>query len=544
MGICDDGPYVLIAQKLAATGHIFYNGNTTPFLGWQVYLGAAFIKIFGFSFTSVRMSTLLVAATTAWLLQRTLVLAGINERNATVGTLALALSPLYLMLSATYMTDIFGLFAIVICLYGCLRALQAPTDRATVGWLCFAVATNALFGSARQIAWLGVLVMAPSTLWLFRSRRRVFVAGAAVTFAGALFVLGCMLWFLHQPYNVHEPLIPSTFPVRGALWRISSDLLDIPFLLLPMVTLFLPELGKARPRLIAVLLLLYLLVAVHPRHPPHQVFLLEPTTGNWLTVYGLFPPFSHGGAPLFLHLWTQILLTVVSLGGLLGVAASLLSRHRSPDALGRSSAITWKQIGLLVVPFAIAYTLLLLPRAATVGIPYYAAADRYLLGLLVVALPCLVRYYQDQIRSRLPDASIFLVAIMAIYGVAATHNMWALYRARVVMAAELRADGIPDTSVDNGWEYNFNVELQHAGHLNDERIVIPAHAYVPTPPPAGKCLMWGYGETPHIHPLYGVSFDPNACYGPAPFTPVHYSRWLASSPGTLYVVRYTPVSTH
>ena len=38
---------------------------------------------------------------------------------------------------------------------------------------------------------------------------------------------------------------------------------------------------------------------------------------------------------------------------------------------------------------------------------------------------------------------------------------------------------------------------------------------------------------------YGVSFDPNACYGPAPFAPATYSRWLASKPGTLYVVKYT-----
>jgi hypothetical protein len=54
--------------------------------------------------------------------------------------------------------------------------------------------------------------------------------------------------------------------------------------------------------------------------------------------------------------------------------------------------------------------------------------------------------------------------------------------------------------------------------------------------------MFWHGKTPHIHPVYGVSFDSNACYGPAPFAPVHYSRWLARNPGTLYVVRYTPPS--
>lgn len=51
-------------------------------------------------------------------------------------------------------------------------------------------------------------------------------------------------------------------------------------------------------------------------------------------------------------------------------------------------------------------------------------------------------------------------------------------------------------------------------------------------------MLW-YDYTPHIHPLYGVSFDPNVCYGPSSFIPITFSRWLASKPGTLYVVRYT-----
>ena len=61
-----------------------------------------------------------------------------------------------------------------------------------------------------------------------------------------------------------------------------------------------------------------------------------------------------------------------------------------------------------------------------------------------------------------------------------------------------------------------------------------------SPPPAGSCSVYLGDRTPHVHPVYGISFNPNACYGPAPFAPVHYSRWLAKSPGTLYVVRYLP----
>lgn len=127
------------------TGQVIYNGWVSAMLGWQLYLGAALVKLFDFSFTTVRTSTLPVAM--AFVLQRTLVRANISERNATIGTLALVLSPLYLMLSVTFMTDIHGLFAIVLCLYGCLRAPQASTFRATIGWLCFAIATNSVCGT-------------------------------------------------------------------------------------------------------------------------------------------------------------------------------------------------------------------------------------------------------------------------------------------------------------------------------------------------------------------------------------------------------------
>jgi hypothetical protein len=213
-------------------------------LGWQLYLGAAFIKLFGFSFTAVRMSTLLVAVALAFLLQRTLAFAGISERNATIGTLALVLSPLYLMLSVTFMTDIYGLFAVVLCLYGCLRALRATTSRAAIAWLCFAVLTNAICGTSRQIAWLGVLVMVPSALWLLRAQRRVLLAGAAATLAGVAFIVVCMHWLQKQPYTIPEHLFHAGFSAAEMFQQFLLTCLDVPFLLLAIMALFLPEIRK------------------------------------------------------------------------------------------------------------------------------------------------------------------------------------------------------------------------------------------------------------------------------------------------------------
>ena len=104
VGINDDFTYIRSALHLAQTGRIAYFGWGSPILGWQLYLGALFIKLFGFSFSVVRFSVLLVAAATVYLLHRILVRCGISEANATIGTLTFALSPLFLPLAFSFMT--------------------------------------------------------------------------------------------------------------------------------------------------------------------------------------------------------------------------------------------------------------------------------------------------------------------------------------------------------------------------------------------------------------------------------------------------------
>jgi hypothetical protein len=547
MGICDDGPYILVAKNLAATGHIHYNGWSAAMLCWQLYLGAALIKMFGFSFTTVRMSTLLVSLAAAFLLERTLVRCGISERNSVVGTLALVLSPLYLLLSATFMSDIHGLFAIIVCLYGCLRALRASNDRAAIGWLCFAVAANVVCGTSRQLAWLGTLVMVPSTLWLLRAQRRILLGGIAATLAGILFILGSMLWLKHQPYTLPEKLLSGHPRVVLVICRFVDFFLEIPFLLLPIMALFLLAIRRSSPRIIVIVLGLlgvFSLIASFVRYfPIHPYSLLEPTLGDWINETGGYGLVS-GRQPVFLVRGVRILLSAVSIGGLISLIALLVHSDGTSPAAEPSTGASWKELGVLLAPFTIIYIILLVSRAIAISFLYDSVVlDRYALGLLIIVLVCVVRFYQERVQLRLPFASVLLIGIMAIYGIAITHNMFAFYRARVAIATELRQAGVPDTAVDGGWEHNMLVELKYASYINEWEIEKPAGAYVPiAPPPAGDCPTFWYDKTPHIKAVYGISFDPTGCYGAAAFAPVQYTRWLARAPGTLYVVRYTAPS--
>lgn len=287
-----------------------------------------------------------------------------------------------------------------------------------------------------------------------------------------------------------------------------------------------------------VLFVGYLFLGIYPSHLRGSIP-LEPIGGDWIGIHGVYEfMILQGNPPILLSRGVQVVLTIISFGGVYGLISSLLCSGPYVPATNTTEGVSWKQLGVLLGPFTAVYMFLLVPRAAA-----FHLTERYLFALLVIGLICTVRYYQERIRPQLPTAAVILVGVMAIYGIANTHDTFAIDRARVRLAAELRAQGAPDTEVDNGWEYNLAVELQHAPYLNDSRIVVPANAYVSTAPlPAGSCPMNMFDDTPHIRPRFGVSFDPNACYGLAPFAPVRYSRWMGSKPGTLYVVYYMPVS--
>lgn len=545
MNVCDDGPYIRMAQTFANTGHIVYNGGEATMLVAQIYIAQPFIRLFGYSFTTVRMSTLLTAAVAAFVLHRALFRTGSSERNATLGTLAVVISPIYLMLSVTFMADIAGFFGIMLCLYGCVRALQASSDRTAIAWTLFAVFTCAAFGTSRQIAWLGDLVMVPSTLWLLRSRRRVLLAGTVATVAAVVFILECTHWLSRQPYVIPVPLITHPFPKWIALQQLSYIVLEIPFLVFPVIAIFAPCLFQSRPKIrysLLAVFLAYLVVAVRLHHVPNAILRLEPTAGglgSWVTVYGVWTTGSLA-APVVLHTGTLLALTIVCLAGLFGVlAVTLQGGNAKSSPLVAVGRLSWKQLGILLLPFSVAYLISLAAAAGTT----YTIFDRYAMGLFGPIMIVLIRLYQERVQPTLPLGCVLLIFIMAAYGIVVTHNTFALDRARVDLANELHSNGVPFTSISGGWDYNFDTELENSNHINNPLIKVPANMYiVPRPVPTGYCQDFWYDKTPHVRAVYGTSFDPNRCYGRAPFAPVQYRPWPFRTPLNLYAVRSAPPS--
>ena len=153
---------------------------------------------------------------------------------------------------------------------------------------------------------------------------------------------------------------------------------------------------------------------------------------------------------------------------------------------------------------------MLMPRASTGG--FY---DRDLLPLMALLLLVLARCFQEKLGPRLPILCVVLAGIVACFTIAATHDMFSMYRGYLAAFQEVRSSGVPATSVSGSWENDGWTELGTVGYMNERRIRNPRGAYLYQPItvfPAG-CHGNSLDRIPAVKPIYALSFDPMECDG-------------------------------
>ena len=541
-GMNDDWSYIKTTQIFVQTGHIAYNGWGAMMLGWQLLLGAIFAKLFGPSFTAIRASTLLVALVAAFLTQRVLVRAGATSRNATFGTLAIVLGPLFLPLALSFLTDTGGYFVIVLCLYACLRTVQACTDRAALAWLTFAALSNALGGTVRQIAWLGVLVMVPCAIWLVRRRQRMIVVGAILYLISLIIIFGSLHWFHSQPYSRPEPLIPehlNSQNLRFLVARCFRAFSSFVLFLLPILLVFLPALSLRTRRTRTLFVVGGLLCAIGGILLQYKNIL-----GNLLNPVGNYILLGDGiadiaalrenGATVLASTVRLVVIAVILLVLLCFSTFLLTSRRRPVLSTQDPLSISWRNLLILIVPFTAAYLALLMPRGATSGL-----YDRYLLPLLLIGVLLLLRLFQDRVQPELPLGCLIFIGLFAVYAIAGTYDNFSAYRAKLTAIATLRAAGIPDAAIDAGFEHNAWLQVERFGFIKDEpqRNPLPVQ-FVSIPESCRPTLV---ELTPVMVPGYRLSGDPEACGGESRFAPVSYRGWLGFHTSTLYILNSSKI---
>jgi hypothetical protein len=546
----DDFSYTRTAQILAKNGHIVYNAWATAMLGWQLYLGALFIRLFGFSFTAVRLSLLPVAMLNAFLLERSFVRSGLREAYATLGALTIVLSPLLLPLTFSFMSDLPGLFLVVLCFYSCLRVLAARTTATQIAWLLFAIFSNAVGGTVRQIAWLGLIVMIPCLLVLLRRQRTLVLTGIGGCLAGVCFLVWMIHWFNAQPNTIAESAFPAAVTaemLHKLRFALQAALLEFASLLLPVTACFLlPALRRRSGIILVCLSVAAFLGAMVVLGRQHQLALLmQPTLINNLSEFGAFISPLPGAQKVVLGDPLRLAITGFAVASAAAACALIpagrVSKARQlpagePEALQTASTQlpflvpTPGQLATLVLPFCLFYLLLLLPRGATVFL-----FDRYLLPLMVFAILGLLRLAQGRVGPRVPAFAVAMLVLFAGYAIAITHDLFAVYRARLSAINQIIAAGVPPNQINGGFEFNGWQEILLTGRLSDPRL--PGTRPWRPPLQSDACAPFMGLETPHLERRYALAWDPAVCDGRTNFPPVDYRTWLPPREGQIYIVR-------
>ncbi len=547
MGVIDDWSYTRTALDLVRTGHVIYNGWATAMLGWQILWGALFIKLFGYSMLAVRMSTLPLAMACAFLMFSLSVRCGLNWGNALLATCTVVLSPVFVPLAASYMTDVPGLLSILFCLYCCVRALDAETSTSAISCLAVATVAGVIGGTCRQIAWLAPLVMVPSAAWLLRKKRGVLPAAGVLWILALCAVFGCTYWFAHQPYSVPEKLVKARFErwlLRKALEQYRDIVLTVFFFCLPVLVAYLTALRRVSRRILLLLLacsvLLITAAVIYGGNglAPFMINIVTP----W-GVHGDGHGHTMGDKPVVLGLWIRLALTSLLAVSLCAATAAVFSCRLShpPPSEAVTRALSWKTVFSLFLPFAICYFILLAPRAV-----FAIAYDRYIIPVFALLLIVLLRFYQERVREKTPVFCFVILTLFFGYAIASTHDFFAMERAQIAAVREVLNAGVPRTELQAGFELDGPVQVDTTGYMNDPRIETPPDAYKPaeasSPVPEDCRMIWSF-LMPAIHPRYFVAFSPQHCLSFSGLPPVTYSTWLPPFQRKLYIQQLRDLSS-
>lgn len=135
----DDWIHAKAVQRLLEEGQYRGHSYVAATLAAQAYWAALFCKIFGFSFTILRESTLVLSVVGAWAMARCGLALGLSRNLALLCGVLVAINPLVLNLSYSFMTDVPFLAMSILSGLFFLLALQTPSAKLICWASCFAV---------------------------------------------------------------------------------------------------------------------------------------------------------------------------------------------------------------------------------------------------------------------------------------------------------------------------------------------------------------------------------------------------------------------
>lgn len=521
----DDWTWALTVKQLQATGHLIYNGWSSPAVIAQAYWGLLWTRLLGFSFNVLKISTLPMCAgsvSVAYLLGRH---CGLAAGLAAFVALMLGLSPLFMPMESSFMSDLPGLFFMLFSMYALVRGYEQNS----AGWILAGTALALIGGSSRQVVWIVPLVVLPYFAWLRRDNTRFVVGAIAGWILVVIGAVGMQQWFARQPYALPDP--PLSAFVREALRHPTKQVISMLWVLLSMMLFALPAAVGAWRRLpLAKVLLATVIFILLFRVTHHYDRVLMPWMKNIITVTGV-PSCSDlsGEPPIALTPRIRYGISMVVFASIsLLIASAIIWCRRPAAAMKNTIAFFFRPAGENAAVAAVfltsgAYLALELTRCIF-GVAY----DRHLLPLIPFAGILILAALQHGGIKHVPILCWTVLVIFAAYGIASTQELNSLQRARVIAIQRLKDAGVTDPQIEAGFEHDYWTEAELFGHINDARLRNPPGAYDPT-----------QGPIPHMKFVYCLERRPTALTAAASFGQVDYFSLLPPFHRAICIDQYT-----
>jgi 4-amino-4-deoxy-L-arabinose transferase-like glycosyltransferase len=461
----DDWAYALAVRSLLDTGRFTLLGPIVANQVAQVYWGALFCLPFGFSFTALRISTLVLGGTGILALYLLLRELGAQRQIALAGAFTLAVNPFYLGLSLTFMTDVPFISVITLSLWLYVRGARRG-DAVSLG---LAVVLSFVAILIRQFA-----LMLPLAFGIAHITRKG-TGGRALAIAALPIVLGIALHLAYQRWLLTTGRIPSVAAQLGlpnSVFRfvlhgghVTVQFLSYVGLCAAPFLAYLSFTRRARTEVtvwsssfswkVSVLLTVVLTATFAALGD------ILPALGNVLAPFGLGPLtlrdtyVLHTNEPrvaaIVTGLWgfATALSAWVAVLFLLAVSRTLTSLVRNARWPERRR-LAWPQVLFIMVIVSYVGGMVLISNDRLMF-------DRYVLPLIPPVLAILLI---DTSNSRLvPERSkrmmqCFLLVLYAAFSVTATHDYLAWNRARWAATDFLLQAGVTPQRIDGGYEFN------------------------------------------------------------------------------------------
>ncbi len=446
----DDWTYGFAVRSVVETGRLVMLPWSAVNAVAQVYWGALFCTLFGFSYETLRASTGVLGAVGVLAAYGLLREVGTGVAVAALGALVVGCNPLYLSQSVTFMTDVPFAALVIVSLW--LYARGGRLGAYGVGLLAVLV---------RQFA-----VVLPAAFAIAAVRRRRLSVGLMAALAGSLLVfLGLHLGFQKWMVATHrtsgfESQVTAFLHVDldAAGRRFRSSVLPALGLfgmcLLPFSIVEPDRFRRARLAWWAgtIALAAALLAALVVKQE------IPPLPGNVLSVFGIGPltltdmyqrvrslPVLPGAE----RFWTTV--TVGACWGAAMAAMTMLAAALDLLRGEREGSRGQEQVAALL-GFIAAYGGAIM--AFVLIAPLF---DRYLIPLLAPTVAIMAMAKRERLAIGI---GAVLVAAMAVFSVSATHDWLAWHRSRWEAVRFLEARSIPATKIDGGYEFNGTTTYQ------------------------------------------------------------------------------------